>query len=62
MWDDDEEDESYMNDTSNDSNLSEEDISTNEYIPDEREISVGIYNMLTHEDLEKMMTLATNKL
>lgn len=53
MWDDDEEDESYMNDTSNDSNLSEEDISTNEYIPDEREISVGIYNMLTHEDLEK---------
>lgn len=53
MWDDDEEDESYMNDTSNDSNLSEEDISTNEYIPDEREISVGIYNMLTHENLEK---------
>ena len=53
MWDDDEEDESYMNDTSNDSNLSEEDISTNENIPDERDISVGIYNMLTHEDLEK---------
>lgn len=53
MWDDDEEDESYMNDTSCDSNLSEEDISTNEYIPEERDISVGIYNMLTHEDLEK---------
>ena len=53
MWDDDDEDESYMNDTSSDSNLSEEDISTNENIPDERDISVGIYNMLTHEDLEK---------
>lgn len=51
MWDADEDDESYMNVTSFDSNFSEEDISINEYVPEDRDISKGIYKMLTNEQL-----------
>lgn len=51
-WGADEEDDKYSGTSSVEKNASEEDISTNEYVPEEKDISFGIYKMLTREQLQ----------
>lgn len=51
-WGADEEDDRYSGTSSVEKNISEEDISTNEYVPEEKDISFGIYKMLTREQLQ----------
>lgn len=50
--DDDDDDEQFMTGTIGDYNSSEEDISGIEYVPDEYEISKGIYKMITNQTLK----------
>lgn len=51
-WEVDEEEDKYLMTPSSASNMSEEDISTNEHVPEEKDISKGIYKMLTRKELE----------
>ena len=50
--DDDDEDEQFMTGTFGDHNSSEEDISGVEYVPEENEISKGVYKMITNQLLQ----------